>query len=176
MVHCEKLDWMLAFNKPYFPLPSSLYRLKEKRGFPGGWNSKESTCNVGDLGLTPVLGRSSEGGHGKPLQYSCLENSYGERSTAGYSPWGHKESDTTERLSTALHSRRELFSFQTCEARKSKPATQRSGSSPWVTVALLQVCPWLPWRTTSETGEIHSCKLTLQHLLARKGLCLVESE
>ena len=35
-------------------------------------------------------------GNGKSLQYSCLENSmHGQRSLAGYSPWGHKESDTT---------------------------------------------------------------------------------
>ena len=31
--------------------------------------------------------------------HSCLENPHGERSLTGYSPWGHKESDTTERLS-----------------------------------------------------------------------------
>ena len=64
-------------------------------GFTGGLDSKESTCNVGDLGLIPGLGRSPGGGHGNPLQYSCLENSRGQRSLAGYSPWGHKESDTT---------------------------------------------------------------------------------
>ena len=65
-------------------------------GFPGGSDGKESTCNVGrDLGLVPGLGRSPGGGHGNPLQY-CLENSM-DRGTwqAGYSPWGHKESDTT---------------------------------------------------------------------------------
>ena len=39
---------------------------------------------------------SPGGGHGNPLQYSCLENSPGWRSLAGYSPWGHKESDVTE--------------------------------------------------------------------------------
>ena len=43
-------------------------------------------------------------GHGNPLQYSCLENPHGQRSPVGYSPWGHKESDMTERLSTAQHS------------------------------------------------------------------------
>jgi len=37
------------------------------------------------------------GGHGNPLQYSCLENPHGLRSQVGYSPWGCKESDTTER-------------------------------------------------------------------------------
>ena len=48
------------------------------------------------------LGRSPGGGHGKPLQHSCLENPHGQRSLAGYSPGGCKEWDTTERLSTAL--------------------------------------------------------------------------
>ena len=36
---------------------------------------KESTCNVGDLGLIPGLERSPGGGKGYPLQYSGLENS-----------------------------------------------------------------------------------------------------
>ena len=35
-------------------------------------------------------------GHGNPLQYSCLEQSHGQRSLAGYSPWGPKELDMTE--------------------------------------------------------------------------------
>ena len=52
-------------------------------------------------GLIPRSGRYPGGGHGSPLQYSCLENPHGQRSLVGYSPWGHKESDMTERLSTA---------------------------------------------------------------------------
>ena len=43
-------------------------------GFPGGSDSKESSCNVGDLGLIPGLGRSPGEGKGYPLQCSCLEN------------------------------------------------------------------------------------------------------
>ena len=35
---------------------------------------KESACNAGDPGLIPVSGRTLGGGHGYPLQYSCLEN------------------------------------------------------------------------------------------------------
>ena len=66
------------------------------KGFPGGSDGKESTCNLEDLGLTPGLGRSPGAGHGNPLQYSCLENPHGQRSLVGYSPWGHKESDMTE--------------------------------------------------------------------------------
>ena len=52
-------------------------------GFPGGSDSKESACSVGDLGSIPGLGRSPGGGYGNPLQYSCLENSHGQRSRAG---------------------------------------------------------------------------------------------
>ena len=44
-------------------------------GFSGGSDSKESTCNAGNLGLISGLGRSSGEGNGCPLQYSCLENS-----------------------------------------------------------------------------------------------------
>ena len=43
-------------------------------GFPGGSGGKESTCNAGDLGLIPGLGRSPREGDGYPLQYSDLEN------------------------------------------------------------------------------------------------------
>ena len=65
-------------------------------GFPGDSDSKESACNVGELGLIPGLGRSPEERHGNPLQYSCLKNTHGQRSLVGYSPWGCKESDKTE--------------------------------------------------------------------------------
>ena len=43
-------------------------------GFPGGSDSKESACKVGDLGSIPGLGRSPEEGNENPLQHSCLEN------------------------------------------------------------------------------------------------------
>ena len=43
-------------------------------GFPGGSAGKESSCNAGDTGSIPGSGRSPGGGHGNPLQYSCLEN------------------------------------------------------------------------------------------------------
>ena len=49
-------------------------KFNNKLSFPGGSVHKESACNVGDLGSIPGLGRSSGGGHGNPLQYSCLEN------------------------------------------------------------------------------------------------------
>ena len=42
-------------------------------GFPGGSDSKEFPCNVGDLGSIPGLGRSPGEGKGYPLQYYGLE-------------------------------------------------------------------------------------------------------
>ena len=44
-------------------------------GFPGGSDGKESTCNMGDLGSIPGLGRSPGEGNSYPLQYSGLDNS-----------------------------------------------------------------------------------------------------
>ena len=44
-------------------------------GFPGGLDSKESACNVGDVGSIPGLGRFPGEGKDYPLQYSGLENS-----------------------------------------------------------------------------------------------------
>ena len=43
------------------------------------WLDRKFACNAGDLGSIPGLGRSPEGGHGDPLQYSCLENPHGQR-------------------------------------------------------------------------------------------------
>ena len=61
-------------------------------GFPGGSDGKESACNVRDPGLIPGWGRFPGGGHGNPLQYSCLENPKDRGAwRAVYSPWGRKE-------------------------------------------------------------------------------------
>ena len=62
---------------------------------------KRLAYDAEDLGLIPESGRSSGGGHGNQLQYSCLENPHGQRGLTGYSPWDRKESDTTEQLNTA---------------------------------------------------------------------------
>ena len=66
-------------------------------GFPGSSDGKESACNVGDLGSNPVSEDPLE--KGMATHSSILAGKFhGQRSLAGYSPWGHKESDTTERL------------------------------------------------------------------------------
>ena len=46
-----------------------------KTGLPSWLSGKESACNAGDAGSIPGSGRFSGGENGKPLQYSCLENS-----------------------------------------------------------------------------------------------------
>ena len=68
-------------------------------GFPGGSDGKESARNAGDPGSTSGLGRSPAEGNGNRLQYCCLENSIDRGAwRATVSPWGRKESDTTELL------------------------------------------------------------------------------
>ena len=64
-----------------------------------GSNGKESASNARGLGLIPGLGRSCGGGHGNPLQDSCLEKLYEQRRLTGCSPYDHKEVDITEPLS-----------------------------------------------------------------------------
>ena len=85
-------------------------RIRPSEGFLGGSNGKESACNAGDLGLIPALGSSSGGGHGYPLQYSCPENPM-DKGHWPESPWGCKESDMTEQLSTWLFETKLVFSF-----------------------------------------------------------------
>ena len=62
---------------------------------PGGSSGKEPACNAGDVRdtcLIPGLGRSPGGGHGDPLQYSCLET---PMDRGGLWSEGHKESNTS---------------------------------------------------------------------------------
>ena len=69
---CKRLDntiiWILV------------YLLMVDKGFPGGSDSKESACNVGDLCSIPGSERSLGEGNGNALQYSCLENPWTEES------------------------------------------------------------------------------------------------
>ena len=67
-------------------------------GFPGGLDGKESACNTRDPGSIPELGRSPGGGHGNPLQYSCLENSRDREAWQATVHGDCQELDMTERL------------------------------------------------------------------------------
>ena len=75
---------LICWRRDGLPTPELL-------GFSCDSAGKESACNAGDLGSIPGVGRSPGEGKGYPLQYSGLENSMDY-----LSPWGLKESDTTE--------------------------------------------------------------------------------
>ena len=68
-------------------------------GFPGGSDGKESACHAGDTG--PILGWKDPWRRAwHPTPVLLPGEFHGQGSLAGYSPWGRKESDTTERLIT----------------------------------------------------------------------------
>ena len=58
--------------------------------FAGGSEGKEFTYYAEDLSSVPGLETSPGGGHGNPLQYSCLENPHGQSNLVGYSPRGRR--------------------------------------------------------------------------------------
>ena len=97
--------------------------------FPGGPDSEDSACSAGVPGSLLGSGRSPGEGNGNPLQCSCLENPTDRGSLVGYSPWGGKESDMTERLTLSLHSDKGLTVPQnqdeTTGARKGAPTLRR---------------------------------------------------
>ena len=63
------VSMLLSQFVPLSPSPDIFFLLCLLQGFPDGGSDKESAC----LGSVPGLGRSRGGGHGNPLQYSCLE-------------------------------------------------------------------------------------------------------
>ena len=83
---CKELDMTEQLN---------WIELNWTEGFPDSSAGKES-CNAGDPGSIPELGILPGEENGNPLQYSCLENFMDRGALAVYSPWGCKESDTTE--------------------------------------------------------------------------------
>ena len=72
-------------------------------GFPGGSEVKASAWNTGDPGSIPGSGRSPGEGKWQPTPILLPGESHGGRTLVGYSPSGHKESDTTARLHFHFH-------------------------------------------------------------------------
>ena len=70
--------------------------------FPGSSDGKKSPYNAGDPGSIPGLGRSPWRREWLPSPVFLPGESHGQRSLAGCSPWGHKESDTTKGLTLSL--------------------------------------------------------------------------
>ena len=94
--------------------------------FPGGSDGKASVCNVGDLGSIPGSGRSPGEGNGQSTPVLLPGKSHGQRSLVGYSPWGHKELDTTELLHFHFH-------FVSGESTKDMngPQISKDSHQPW---------------------------------------------
>ena len=70
-------------------------------GLPQWLSGKESTCNAGDAGSTPGLGRSPGEGNGNSLQFSCLGNPMDSRVWRATDHGVTKESDTTWQLNNS---------------------------------------------------------------------------
>ena len=81
------------------------------------WNSCIIICDI------------PGGGHGDPLQYSCLENPHEQRSLAGYSPWGRKELDVTEHAHTRADS---TWKFEGQGAPRYRLASDYGVSATWI--------------------------------------------
>ena len=82
--------------------PGFLYQGKSAGGLPRWLSGKDSVCNAQDSSSIPGSGRSPGGRNGTSLHCSYLEKPHRQRSLVGHSPWGHKESDTTEKLKNDL--------------------------------------------------------------------------
>ena len=78
----EELLWLLVGDN----LALSIQHF----GFPGSSVVKNPPASAGDISSIPGSRRSPAEGNGNPFQYSSLEKSHGQRSPAGYSPWGCK--------------------------------------------------------------------------------------
>ena len=92
-----KMRAVMTSRENFPPLPLYVRFCTVYYCFPGGASGKEPPANAGDTrdrGSVPGSGRSPGGGHPTPV--FLPGESHGQRSLAGYSPWGHTESDTTE--------------------------------------------------------------------------------
>ena len=74
-------------------------------GLPRWLSGKETTCQCRRHRFDPWVGKIPCRKKWQPTPVFLPGKSHGQRSLAGYSPWGRKELDTTERLSTHTHTR-----------------------------------------------------------------------
>ena len=72
------------------------------RGFPGGPSDKELTCQCRRCSFDPWVGKMPWRREWQPTPVFLPEEFLGQRSLAGYNPWGHKELDTTEQLTLSV--------------------------------------------------------------------------
>ena len=131
-------SWFLVTD-PYIFLSSEMAVLNvfiSLRAFLVVQMVKKPHANARRHGCDPGLGRSPGGGHGNVFQYSCLENPHGQRSLAGYSLWGHKESHMTFAS----------CSVQTCpKVLILKQHVTSLWSSSWESAFQCRGCRFDPW-------------------------------
>ena len=120
--------WMLSF-KPTFSLSSFTF-INRYYNFPGGSDGKESSCSVGDR-FDPSVGQIPWRREWQPTLVFLPGEFHGQRSLAGYSQWGHKESDTIERLKLTLSTERKDW--------LSRTATVDMDIMEWVAVKYREV-------------------------------------
>ena len=120
----------------------------------------------------PGLGRSLGGGNGNPLQYSC-----GQRSLVGYSPWGHKESDTTEQLNNnsllwlsllkveQQKARRWQRGWQRCRRERETESEKEKEKVGWEETSVRQeaqcTCCFKTWGNTHDSNSIFQLGLLI---------------
>ena len=142
-------------------------------GFPNGTVVKNPFANAGDEGSIPGWGRSPGEGNCNSTPQFLPGKFHGQRSLAGYSPWGHKESDTTEHTHICSCANLQWILIQTQELTASGPGpapVQTCANLRWFlmqTQELTASCPvparWLTsglawlWRS-------HLTSLSLSHL------------
>ena len=85
---------IFCFKFSVFILPST--------GLPRWFSSKQSACWWRRHRFNPWIRKIPWRRKGQPTPVFLPGKSHGQRSLADYSPWGHKESDTTEQLSTHM--------------------------------------------------------------------------
>ena len=83
-IKCSREKSVVAFLS--YNSNSILWQYLRLKGFPCGSAGNESTCNAGELGSIPGLGRSPGEGKGYPLQYSGLEDSM-DYTVHGFAKW-----------------------------------------------------------------------------------------
>ena len=112
---------------------------KQWSGFPRGSAVKNLPASAGDMGSIPGLGGSPGGGHGNPLQYSCLENPHGQRNLAGYSPWGCKELDMNEQLNNNHYQWSWEKTKTVCQSRLSEQPMFCHQTSTWKNILCVNI-------------------------------------
>ena len=108
---CLGYSWFFSIEEQSYKDRLQIGRQSLKyitRSFPGGSNGKEFAYSAEDPGSIPGMGRSLGEGNGNPFQYFLPGVFHRQQSLVGYSPWDHKESNTTERLTLISFS---LFYF-----------------------------------------------------------------